>query len=456
MRSSRASLLSSASLAIGAALRVALAVVNREANDDHIEVVLALLAGGRQPNISTCNECFQPKLFHLACAWIARALDLSTRDQIAVSAQLLNVAFGTGVLLIGWWLVTRLSADPWVRFLAVSWLALNPGLMGIDVQATNDSLLILVGAVLLASLYRWIAIGSRTATSLLAVVLAAGLAPHVKGNGIVLTMATLLCVGTVVWVRSMSWRPIRSLAVMLAIVSLVWVTARINRSYRDNYKATGAWLATNMAPSPPPLLFRQTLAERPGVTSIVSAFFTFRFIDLVETPYNMEGVAPHALHRTSLWSQLYARTYVLHFDQWPPSWKDRSDAVLWLGRSLLVLGLFPTWLMIAGATDVIRRSGRPDPASVIFLLFAAAMLSFSVAYCVRYRDVSVMKAIFVFPALLAFLYFYVEGVSRRLVRRPLRTFILSAHVAMLVLWVAEALILVSRLAAQAGAGGFRA
>ena len=96
----RANLLPLTCLFVGVALRVGLASVNRQANDDHVEMILKLLADRHQPTISSCNECFQPKLFHLLCGWLAYAWHLSTRDEITVAAQMLNALLGTGVLLL--------------------------------------------------------------------------------------------------------------------------------------------------------------------------------------------------------------------------------------------------------------------------------------------------------------------------------------------------------------------
>ncbi len=185
---------------------------------------------------------------------------------------------------------------------------------------------------------------------------------------------------------------------------------------------------------------------RPGVTSIASAFFTFRLIDLLNTPYVPEAVAPYPLHKTSLWSQLYARTYTLHFEQWPPSWKSQARTVLTLDRLLLVLGIVPTCVLLVGLRETSGQTADERAGRLVCFLFAGVMLSFSVAYSYRYRDVAVMKVVFVLPAVLAFLRFYVDGL-RDVLRHPaLRTIVVSTHIAMLLLWATEAVLLFARLA----------
>ncbi len=209
LAASRSDLAAILCLGLGVVLRVALALVNREANDDHIEVVMRIMAGGPQPMILTCNECFQPKLYHLLCARVAAALGASTRDDIILTAQFLNVVLGTATLIVGYHFIRRLSSDPLVRFLATSWIALNPALLGINVQATNDTLIIFAGTVLIASLIAAIPDVPRKPWALAIAVVAAGLAPHVKGNGIVLTLVALPAIAIVVCRRSSSGRFVR-------------------------------------------------------------------------------------------------------------------------------------------------------------------------------------------------------------------------------------------------------
>ena len=59
---------------VGTALRVSLALVNREANDDHMTVVRMIRTTGQLPTKADCWECFQPKLFHRTAA---AALDMA-------------------------------------------------------------------------------------------------------------------------------------------------------------------------------------------------------------------------------------------------------------------------------------------------------------------------------------------------------------------------------------------
>ena len=50
-------------VATAVASRVLLALYNRSANDDHMEVIQRIVAGGR-PLVDDCWQCYQPKLYH--------------------------------------------------------------------------------------------------------------------------------------------------------------------------------------------------------------------------------------------------------------------------------------------------------------------------------------------------------------------------------------------------------
>lgn len=77
-------------------------------------------------------------------------------------------------------------------------------------------------------------------------------------------------------------------------------------------------------------------------------------------------------HRTSVWTQVYARTHSIHFDAWPPAWASSHPLVLNLTRVIFVLALLPTALVLTGIVLMVvrawpqvthpRRAARPsDP-----------------------------------------------------------------------------------------------
>jgi hypothetical protein len=62
---------------LGILLRVVLATVNLEANDNHIEVISVIADENRIPTVGEFWEAFQPKFYHVTVAVIWRALSIS-------------------------------------------------------------------------------------------------------------------------------------------------------------------------------------------------------------------------------------------------------------------------------------------------------------------------------------------------------------------------------------------
>jgi hypothetical protein len=138
-----------------------------------------------------------------------------------------------------------------------------------------------------------------------------------------------------------------------------WSEVRPLGSYRANYEDTGSLFATNAPRAPLPHLVKRTYVFRPGTTSVVDTYFTFRLLDMLEHPTITQGKYVYPAHRTSLWSQLYGRANFVHFDQFPPSWRNTSLLVLTIGRLIFVLALLPTVLML-----VVAQPQNPRTESV--------------------------------------------------------------------------------------------
>jgi hypothetical protein len=195
--------------------------------------------------------------------------------------------------------------------------------------------------------------------------------------------------------------------------------------YWKHFREYGSPFMINIAPAVFPNVFERTYVYRPvmgigvpGVTSIADALFTFRLLDMLRNPIIAKDSDRYPLHRTSLWSQLYGRAHFVHFDAWPPSWQLRhlrpqwATPLVWnLGRLIFLCALLPTmilvvalWRRIVAAISIIRGHDTPVRLGDWLLDLAVfGYMAFIIAYSLRYRDSSFMKAIFVFPGLLGFL-----------------------------------------------------
>jgi len=446
-------------LAAGALLRVYLSLVNGEANDDHLTVIRIIARQHRLPGLREAWEGFQPKLYHVATAIL---WDLSPWTSPAAQvrlAQLVACAAGIATLLVLYRILARWDIPPGVRLLTFSLVALNPTLIGLNAQATNDSFVILFATLALAEGCRFFRTGARRAFVIMsaAVVLAA----LSKGNGLVVFVAVT---GTLVLaiirpeaVPRLSRRRLAGLSAAFVAAFLV-VTAALG-SYRSNWKDTGNPFAINGDRAPLPHLFRRTYVYRPGTTTIADTYFTFRLVDLLRHPTITNDAEALPLHRTSLWSQLYGRAHFAQFAQHPPSWKNTGPLVLTVGRMILLLALLPTALLVVGMVRALAaltlrgwRSGSPTgPAlhEVLLALAAAGFIAFVVVYSLCYRDFSTMKAEFLFPGLLAYAYVFGGEAGRadaRCAARPrLRSAGHWAVAALLTLYVTDVAILATQL-----------
>lgn len=392
-------------------VRLWLAAVNREANDDHIEVVLRLLAG--DPVVrDACWECGQPLLFHRTVALLGSALSLTDREQLTLIAQLFNAVVGVLTLLaLSTVLRPRLSVHRLALFSAV---ALNPALVGIHAQATNDTLVIGLSVAGSLFIFRWLAAPLRSRVALAGGVACLALMPLAKGNGVVFALALLLAIGVVAWAR----RSLRTATAGVCMVAGVGLIAASFGPYARDYHRYGTPFRQNSDKGPPPSLFQLSEHRRPGIRAVMDGFMTFRVASLLEQPSMGVGVT-YPLHRTSFWTLMYARSLGVRMVRFPRTW-IRDDARLdHLYRATVLVGLVPLVLLTAFLASRGRRVLRVvlplletaaplrayarSPA-LVFVALGAAAVSFQMKYAYDYRDFEFMKPIFVFPALAAFVF----------------------------------------------------
>jgi hypothetical protein len=392
-------------------LRGLLATFNREANDDHVGVIRVIAYENRIPAAGELWESFQPKLYHLTVAGPLRLLPMLSHRNQYVAAQFVSCAAGVLTILIVYLCLASLSLSVGVRVVTFALIALAPDMVSASAQATNDAFVILFSSLALGAASRFFQVPSWWWFS--GMTIAAILAALSKGNGLVVALVIALVLGVAVVRPPADGRLLRgrSLTCLTAFLFLFGTTAPVLGGYVNNYTRTGTPFATNVPrPDPPPWVI-PTYPVRPGVTSVVSGFFTFRLIGLLQDPITRLEPRNYPLHRTSLWSQLYGRMHFGHFAAWPPTWASRREGVRWLGRATLLVALIPTLVLVVGlgrsVGKAVRWLGRNDDAGfgfleVLLLVAAFGHLGFIAAYAYLYRDFAVMKSVFVAPGVLAF------------------------------------------------------
>jgi hypothetical protein len=403
---------------VGIALRIVLALVNREANDDHLPVIRIIADEGRLPTLADLPrawEVFQPKLYYVAVAALWKGLAVSDETARIVIAQLASCGAGIVTVLVILRLLRALPLAPRARSLTLALVALNPGLIAINAQATNDSFVIALGALTVWFGYRYFALARGS--DFWWMTASAAAAPLAKGNGVVLLLAILATFALGLLGRiapTAPARPLREVAARAAIsLALVVAAGALLGPYRELHAAYGSPFANPATANPDwPRFIAKTPVPRPGVRSVVEALGTFRLGDLLLHPMITNGERLLEASRTSLWSQLYGRATFSRFASHPPSWETKRAPVAWLGRCLLLLGLVPAMLLVVGLVrgagallGGLGARGRARPillGDAFLVVVACGALAMVALYALQFRDYASMKEIFVYPALAAF------------------------------------------------------
>lgn len=424
-------------LVLALVLRIGLALVNREANDPHMEVVQWILKYKELPIQSSgdCWECFQPKLFYASVAALLHILNITNLDSQIVLAQLLNAILGLVMVSYAYFFIRGLPFNNrTAKLLAVGIVALNPGLVSINIQATNDTFAITFSFI--AVFYTYCLITARAErlnpikawTYLGLASLFVALAVLSKTNALVTAFAIMIAL----LIKAYAHRAPRfyQKAFLFLVASAALVIPNPLSQYIVNYQHFGTplTLTINVEKQPLPHFFEQTETHRPGILSIQDGFFTFKLIELLREPQNSPSNKEFPAHRTSFWSLLYARTHFIQFNQWPPSWFTTSETIRNLGRIIYIFALFPSLSLVIGiATETffflhtfwIKRralvTSFPQNLAVfhsagLFFALLVGFLGFQILYAIQYRIYTVIKAIFIFPAWPSLLFFYLLGI----------------------------------------------
>jgi len=402
-------------------LRIVLMLVNRQANDNHIEVVQRMLAG-LPAEKDQCWECFQPKFYHGTVAFFAHLFALDSTTSIILLGEAVNVIAGIASLALIWKFLNSLSVRPKVKLFCFGLIALNPIFIGINAQATNDSFIIFLGIFTLFLLFRFFSQSTLFTTIIL--ILSVNLSLLTKGNGLVIVLSVMVfllfqILGAKAKTKSIKPYLYTLIAVCVTIaISTVWLSP-----YYTYYQKYHNPFVINWQKPPPPHLLRPTYSAlyRPGIITVADGFFTFRFINLLMHPYTTHELTTFSLQRTSFWSQLYGNSQSVFFPQTPPSWENLSLSVITRLRLILILALLPTLFLLTGfyimCVKIVKNFLRYkwqaffnnfDLILVTYFIFFLLML---IDYVYTWRDFAEMKAIFIYPAFLSIAALLAKGME---------------------------------------------
>lgn len=400
-------------------LRLVLAFLNRDANDNHIEVINWIVDKHELPEKNDCGQCYHLKLFYVLSAGIIKSFHLTSNASRIVSIQLFNVILGFLTLLFFWKFINKYPVNEKIKIITFAFFAFNPCLAGINVQVTNDTLEIFSGVLVVY--FTDILLKDLRAKYALGLLLSLIIAAMTKATGLVLF--AIVSIVLILKILSKSSKKKRTillkyfLTIFLVFVAIVPYAGGYYTYYKK-YKS----LPTSMwGYDPPPKFFESTFTNRPGIRNMAEGFFTFQYLDMIRQPYINNESDNFPLHRTSLWSQLYGRTVFMHFDQWPGSWQTTSPVIINVGRVLIILGIIPLLLFLhglfKGLSQAVKRFFKKGISSLsksndyIHLIVTVVFLLCSVKYSYSIRDFSAMKSIYIFPGFISYIKFFLDRYS---------------------------------------------
>lgn len=404
-------------------LRLGLALVNRQANDNHVEVVQMILETQRLPNMYECHECFHPKLFYVTVAGLLQLFGIHDPAGPIVFTQLLNFLVGALTLaVVARFIQEYPSENTPLKLIVFALIALNPKIIAIHSQASNDTFAILFGTLALFFTHRFFKNPRPKYLGL--IILLILLAVSTKVTSWIVFAAIFLAFLFHLWAGDGKiHRKLIEISILFISVFAITTLNPLSQ-FVTNTQKFGTPIVSQDDRMPFPPIFTQVSHYkhyyfRPGITSIKDGFFTFKLPDLLKYPLTTNGEYGYPPHRTSFWTMLYADAYSLHFQNWPKSWHTPNEENFTISRGIFILALLPTLILITGFLlelfSVLKALFKRDKTKIratgnaLFLLTFGGYLAFLMLACLLYRDFAFIKLAYILPGLLAFTWLFLRG-----------------------------------------------
>jgi len=453
-------------LIFGTILRLTLAVVNREANDDHLSVIKIMALENRIPDKHELPAAYHPKLYHGTAAALVRLVPRQMLQLQENLAEMVSCIAGILALFFAYrFTFKEIEATDKVRLIAFSLLALNPALIGINAQATNDSFVILFGN--LAFYFGWRFFQNLRLTDFAWMLVVSILGALSKVNAFVIFIAIVATFALAVCrIDNMNYPPRRVMAVYGMIFLAIYLALVPTLGpYWEHYRLYGSPLPGHAQIAPESLPFTLPADSKPGDMSIVGSLFTFPLMHMVRHPVLATDNRGVPETPNSIWEELYGRTHFVHFDAWPRSWQLGHRRFQWvvtlvygIGSLIFLLALVPTVLMISGLLRSLfaagrvfvsgRLSGLPLP-DWLLLISSIGYVLLVIGMRVRFKEFGAVKSIYIFPGFFGFVLFFARECDRFYLwcanKKVLSRFADLIFVLLFALYASDATILVGQL-----------
>ena len=436
-------------------LILSLALVNNGyANDDHFTVIELISRFGVLPKSTQCWQCYHPKLYHFLVAQIWNILGITSPYFQHITAQLFSAAAGCASIYLFLRFIRPLNFPETTKVVVFAFFALNPRLIAISTQATNDALIIFLGTVNIYAVLRLFKAPSlKYALVVIASLVLGSMAKLNFGVFFIATLITLTALAILHRNYSLSLKK-GYLGTALIGFLLSAISFLSFNGYIRDYQESGKLFTYNTPTYTLPHLYHLDSDYSPGIRSIYSGYFKFHYFDLLKNPHLSYTGDLRFQHMHSHFSQLYGRFYFLGFDNWPPQWRADKPVVNAVGRISLAAGIVPTLLLIIGLFLTLRNvfkgwENLKRDESWVYLLYIAGFLGFSVLFSLMGRTFVFMKAIYIFPGLLATIVPFFRGNAAVMMRNPTITRALYGfYICLFVLYIIPVVNLIIQLAGK--------
>ncbi len=402
-------------------LRLGMVSFNRQSNDDHMQVISLILKSGTLPSKSDCWECFQPKLFHYTAAKILQitGADRLSQNNMILAVELINFLAGLVTLAVVEALIRRTPIkSETLKLLGFGLIALNPGLIGINSQATNDTFVILFSTL---ALYCTVLFFQKQKPgTFLLILLFSLLCISSKSNGWVTPIAITLALLIKAWIEKKHAARLWLTGFVFIAATLIFSILNPLNQYIPNIQKYGFPLQMNVDIKSRPSFITPT--QKPcGMRSVLDAYFTFKFASLIQHP-RIENSGVRPAHCTSLWTVLYGQAYSVQYDNSLTTWSTTGEQGFDLSRAIFILALLPTFLFLFGVAlemvVFVKSIFKRDivlATTTYYGLNLAAFIGFILFLCIYlflFINLPIMKVIFIFPALVfTFPQFFLRAVE---------------------------------------------
>jgi hypothetical protein len=396
---------------LGLMVRGVLFIINDQRNDDHIEPILMWQETGEFPETHECWECFQPKLFYAIIKTANSFFKAGNDREVYLLVQLFNFLYGALLL----WLILRfiesLNLRKWTTIALMLFWSLNPELVSINVLASNDTLLFLLGFIIVYLTNKLISKNSLTTDFLLFITLL--IAGMTKGNS--LAFLGLYIAFVILQISLKKAGRLKAIVVKSSLVLALIVSYAYGGRYVEKYQTYGNAFKINVQKSQPAKFMGHDTTEsiRYGVKDIRSALIDFPLLSLLKEPYNLNDWTNSQKHRQNIWTQYFGQFTNYMFECYPSKWASINNEYLNFARANIIVHLLLFLVFISGCIAAFKRvSSKFYSKDLVHLVCLAAFLVFGIIYAVDYRDFSFMKVMFLFPVYMSLIYLFALGIKQ--------------------------------------------